>query len=395
MAMAPRFPPWERGRALRRHFAGSRSMRTKRVYRWLLVAFGLGFGAASGCGGKLPVGSMTNPVADGQACTGSDTAKASDGCNICSCSNGTWSCTKETCGGSTTGGSTTGGSTTGGSTTGGSTTCKDGDTKVAADGCNSCSCVGGAWGCTLLGCPTPACKAGETKTVDCNTCGCSSGGQWVCTEKACNPTVCNEGDTKVAPDGCNKCSCLGGMWGCTLLACPIPACKDGETKTVDCNTCGCSMGQWACTAVACPNPAPECKPGDSKKVDCNTCGCSSDGHWACTLLACPAPTCPAPMNSGGACDAVVVWAKDPKSSACCMYGTPCTAPSGWPTFNTQAECEKTPQCPAPVVPDGSLVCPAVEVYAKDPSSAACCQYGDPCRAPMGWQQFTNLADCSK
>jgi hypothetical protein len=293
-------------------------MRTKRVYQWLLVAFGLGFGAASGCGGKLPVGSMTNPVADGQACTGSETAKASDGCNICSCSNGTWSCTKETCGGST----------TGGSTTGGSTTCKDGDTKVAADGCNSCSCVGGAWGCTLLGCPTPACKA-------------------------------------------------------------------GETKTVDCNTCGCSMGQWACTAVACPNPAPECKPGDSKKVDCNTCGCSSDGHWACTLLACPAPTCPAPMNSGGACDAVVVWAKDPKSSACCMYGTPCTAPSGWPTFNTQAECEKTPQCPAPLVPDGGLVCTAVEVYAKDPSTGACCQYGDPCRAPAGWKQFTNLAECTK
>jgi len=105
---------------------------------------------------------------------------------------------------------------------------------------------------------------------------------------------------------------------------------------------------------------------------------------------CPAP---AAVDPNVSCLAVVVYAKDPTSGICCQYGSPCVAPSGWQNFYSQAECEKAPRCPAPQTTDA--VCPAVVVYAKDPTSGICCQYGDPCRAPSGWKQFNTQADCSK
>ncbi|HVF59230.1 MAG TPA: hypothetical protein VNJ70_05395 [Thermoanaerobaculia bacterium] len=53
----------------------------------------------------------------------------------------------------------------------------------------------------------------------------------------------------------------------------------------------------------------------------------------------PAPAeCPPPRQSGEICPQVVVWAKDPQSGACCEYGTPCNAPEGWPTFYSEPEC---------------------------------------------------------
>lgn len=204
-------------------------MRKTRVFQWLTVAFGFGLGAASGCGGREPVGTVTGPIADGQSCgQASEVAKASDGCNICSCTNGTWGCTKETCGGSSAG----------------SSTCTDGDTKVADDGCNTCSCSAGAWGCSTKACPS-TCTLGETQTIDCNTCACTASGGWVCTEKACNSSgsssgnvgdpFCKDGETKPADDGCNTCSCTGGAWFCTLKSCQ-DACKTGQQAYSDFRT---------------------------------------------------------------------------------------------------------------------------------------------------------------
>lgn len=69
------------------------------------------------------------------------------------------------------------------------------------------------------------CEEGETKDADdgCNTCTCE-GGAWKCTEIACGEE-CVDGEVMPAPDGCNTCVCESGMWACTLLGCPA---TDGD-----------------------------------------------------------------------------------------------------------------------------------------------------------------------
>ena len=66
--------------------------------------------------------------------------------------------------------------------------------------CNSCTCSGGQWACTEIGCdptePPPAeCEAGDMMMQDCNTCSCLEG-YWACTEMACTSgdeiAVCDE-----------------------------------------------------------------------------------------------------------------------------------------------------------------------------------------------------------
>jgi|GEM_PF-3018122 len=53
------------------------------------------------------------------------------------------------------------------------------------------------------------------------------------------------------------------------------------------------------------------------------------------------PVCPAPRQYQGPCGQVVVWAKDPETGICCPYSNPCTAPSGWMTYFSEAECMGT------------------------------------------------------
>ena len=48
--------------------------------------------------------------------------------------------------------------------------------------------------------------------------------------------------------------------------------------------------------------------------------------------------CPPPRQSNEICPQVVVWAKDPQSGACCEYGTACNAPEGWTTYTSVEEC---------------------------------------------------------
>jgi hypothetical protein len=42
--------------------------------------------------------------------------------------------------------------------------------------------------------------------------------------------------------------------------------------------------------------------------------------------------CPPPQPYEGVCIQVVVWAKDPATGICCQYGNPCSAPAGWEIF---------------------------------------------------------------
>jgi Pacifastin inhibitor (LCMII) len=320
-------------------------MRTSTVLGWLSVAGFVSVGVASGCGGSSAVGDLNGAVTAGQDCSPvGKMAPAADGCNTCTCaSDGKWACTEKACGGGA-----------GGSLDGGATICKVGETKPAGDGCNNCSCTkDGEWACTLLAC-----------------------------------VACVPGMTKDAPDGCNTCTCDGtGNWVCTEKACL--ACTPGEMKMVDCNTCSCSdTGQWACTKKACA-----CTQGQTMTVDCNTCACAG-GQWACTARACPPTMCPAPVQSMQACDTVIAWAKDPAGGTCCMYSTACNAPAGWNKFNTEKDCAAY-MCAPPVDPGPAVSCPAVIAFAKDPKTGYCCQYSDPCHAPIGWKQFTNDVECQK
>jgi len=65
---------------------------------------------------------------------------------------------------------------------------------------------------------------------------------------------------------------------------------------------------------------------------------------ACLLVACTGNKnhtpgdCPPPRQSDEICAQVVVWAKDPQTGSCCQYGTPCSAPEGWKIYSSEAEC---------------------------------------------------------
>lgn len=50
-------------------------------------------------------------------------------------------------------------------------------------------------------------------------------------------------------------------------------------------------------------------------------------------------TCPPPRSYSGACIQVIVWAKDPVTGTCCVYPTPCSAPTGWNLYFSPEECE--------------------------------------------------------
>lgn len=52
----------------------------------------------------------------------------------------------------------------------------------------------------------------------------------------------------------------------------------------------------------------------------------------------PPSDCPPPRQTDEICPQVVVWAKNPQDGTCCQYGTPCSAPEGWETFHSEAEC---------------------------------------------------------
>lgn len=169
-----------------------------------------------------------------------------------------------------------------------------------------------------------------------------------------------------------------------------PCAEDGATaRSVDgCNSCTCTDGAWACTEMACG----ECVDGETQPAGdgCNTCSCL-DGTWACTLMACSMCPDPGVEDPGTACTDNIVFAKDPDTGTCCEYSTPCVAPDGWEQFGSLETCQGGGTCPAPVT--SSDMCLTVLVYAKDPTSGLCCQYGSPCNAPADWEQFYTQEAC--
>jgi hypothetical protein len=137
--------------------------------------------------------------------------------------------------------------------------CRDGETKVADDGCNGCFCEDGTWACTTVDC-TELCTPGETRQNGmCNTCTCDDDHSWVCTRLAC---TCDPGEVRPAGDNCNQCTCSDeGIWSCTQLPCP-PCAPGTSIPAFDgCNTCTCNEGDsnYTCTEDVC-SPCPTVTP---------------------------------------------------------------------------------------------------------------------------------------
>lgn len=138
---------------------------------------------------------------DGNTYCAGEAFLSGDGCNTCRCSeNGAVSCTKMACP------PKEGTQTKDMATTPAADTClvngleiEAGETYVAADGCNTCTCSGGDApdACTMMACAEP-----------CSTC--EDGSETYCA-----------GVSYLSSDGCNTCTCTeNGVSACTMMACP-------------------------------------------------------------------------------------------------------------------------------------------------------------------------------
>jgi len=244
---------------------------------------------------------------DGNTYCAGEVFLSGDGCNTCRCGeNGAVPCTKMACL------PEEGTQTKDMDTMSAADTClvngleiEAGETYVAADGCNTCTCSGGDApdACTMMACAEP-----------CSTC--EDGSETYCA-----------GVSYLSSDGCNTCTCTeNGVSACTLMACPpmesdstsddVATCvirgityEEGETYVADdgCNTCTCSGGDApdACTMMACAEPCSTCEDGSEtycagvsylSSDGCNTCTCNEDGVSACTMMACPDSPAPEGMK---------------------------------------------------------------------------------------------------
>jgi len=104
----------------------------------------------------------------------------------------------------------------------------------AGDGCNSCSCRNGSLSCTLIGCLESSCivngtvyptGTGAPDPASCNTCQCENGSFNGCTERFCPlGTPCQVGRAHyqngrgyVTGDGSSVCICNEGTMTCEVI----------------------------------------------------------------------------------------------------------------------------------------------------------------------------------
>lgn len=230
----------------------------------------------SGC--ESAASAEASAVAYGKSCDvggmiypdGSTQITAPDGCNTCSCSDGTLVCTRRACAEPITCGAQFGAS------------CAD-DAYCAYEGAGSCGAADESSICKPrpLSCPRifdPVCAC-NGETFD-NACLAAQAGFGYSNKGACNGPQrprqsCTidgvsyaDGTTGIpASDGCNTCVCRDGVGCCTNTVCPAPICvvngqiyADGSTDVPDpasCNRCRCSGGKLTdCTETDCPLPAP-------------------------------------------------------------------------------------------------------------------------------------------
>ena len=209
----------------------------------------------------------------------------------------------------------------------------NGVTFKATDGCNSCSCENGSAACTLIGCS----DGGLDATTDgAATCFDSSGKTIACPVKDAGTTVdvggteggahdaastCYDANGKVIPcgtdagtsctyngtaymlgasfpcsDGCNTCTCTASGVAGTTKACPDAAapCYDTNGKVVACA----DAGSTECLYAGKPYPVGASFPTSD---GCNTCTCTTGGMIACTQKACADSGTPTDASTDGTC----------------------------------------------------------------------------------------------
>lgn len=204
----------------------------------------------------------------------------------------------------------------------------DGASRPAGDGCNTCTCTGGGWSCTALGCAGNSCVyEGQIRTDGssfpasdgCNQCTCSDG-IVACTERGCVPPGClydgvllPSGATAPAGDGCNSCSCIGGQLACTFIAC-LDSCY-GDSDCRASQYCAFPVGTCPDVALAASNdaeteelrapsgqlplPAGECRdrPALCTEEPSQVCGCDGQTYRS----ACAAASLGLSLASTGPC----------------------------------------------------------------------------------------------
>lgn len=176
----------------------------------LLFLFAVGASAlvAAACGGSVASDCPATQPTAGAACPTSDSvcpyaASCSTDPIKCTCSGSKWSCTYPPGGCADSG------------------VCKNGDTKPAGDGCNSCTCMNGTWGCTLMAC------VDSGPPVDPGNVPCAGGPCAVPGNYCCDTPILDGGVEKCVPNSTSAC---GGL----RRACDEAADCAGVTGTKVC-----------------------------------------------------------------------------------------------------------------------------------------------------------------
>jgi hypothetical protein len=205
---------------------------------------------------------------------------------------------------------------------------------------------------------------------------------------------CAAGDTKSAGDACNTCSCdLERHWTCTARACPEP--EPEPEPEPDGGLTECPAPQIR-PDVVCPGVGVWVRDPATSKCCSYSSGCVAPADW--TYFASEAeckqlPGCPEPQPESPGLGGTAVWARNPYSKECCHYDSQYAAPLNWPLSPTEAECKQVAECPAPQPEEPGTACLTVTVWARDPLTRACCVYGTSCQAPSGWPQFYGQQEC--
>jgi Pacifastin inhibitor (LCMII) len=224
------------------------------------------------CGATTSSVGAMNDVVNARACSPvGSMAKASDGCNACTCSqSGQWACTTLACAAPDGGGDSTVGPS--------SVSCvyngvsyRPGDTFASIDGCNSCTCAqSGQVACTLIACaPGPDAASSDGGCVGappsngCNACVCTAG-NWICGVQQCPPADASRSDgPPMSSDASSRDASASD--GPTL---PRDASTDAPARVV-CGSVTCGLGEWCDTSGATP-----------------TCRCGPTGGSCSTGLEC-------------------------------------------------------------------------------------------------------------
>jgi hypothetical protein len=251
--------------------------------------------AGSGTAGSGTAGSGSAGAGGQTSCNPGDTEPAPDGCNTCTCQDdGSWACTEKACPPACTG--------------------EQPPCEQPPPGCDyqDGGCVNGEWTCGTLNCGGQ-CKPGDTQLAPdgCNTCTCLDDGSWACTKELCT-SECTGGPPPCAapPVGCDYvgAGCIDSQWTCGDLVCEAQCKDDSECPAIKMPCQACPAGGVSCPQSVCVNstceiswsacpgvgPGLACeKPGAQVPADdgCNTCTCGDNLQWGCTKLACPDPVC--------------------------------------------------------------------------------------------------------